>query len=161
VSEPDYNATISQMRRVFDECLDLASRKNRDYGDAWRDQGWRGNLSRVFEKAKRLRTLLWRGDAQPSQVRESARETAIDTINTMAFFILNHDAGVEWGDETPYPSQAYIGAQPSPDTTHCSLSWAGSCWRPTRRPCRSRTGTTARCPRRPLCERSSKPRKLG
>lgn len=95
--------TIDRMRRVFDEALNLAERKNHDYGDAWRDQGWRGNLSRVFEKSKRLRTLLWNGRAEAAQVRENVRETAIDQINTLAFFIMNHDAGVEWGDETPYP----------------------------------------------------------
>lgn len=94
--------TLDQLRRVYEEALSLAATKNIDYGDAWRDQGWRGNISRVFEKAKRLRTLLWRSQAQPALVRETSRETAIDMINTLAFFIINHDAGVEWGDEIPF-----------------------------------------------------------
>lgn len=94
--------TILQLRAVFDEALRLAEIKNMDYGDAWRDQGWRGNLSRVFEKTKRLRNLLWRGDAQPAAVAEGTRETAIDLLNSIAFFIINSDSGVEWGHETPW-----------------------------------------------------------
>lgn len=95
--------TIDQMRRVFEEALALAERKNADYGDAWRDQGWRGNLSRVFEKAKRLRTILWSGRSVDPQVNENVRETGIDLINSLAFFIINRDSGVEWGHETPFP----------------------------------------------------------
>lgn len=98
--------TLDQMKRVYEEALGLAATKNTDYGDAWRDQGWRGNLSRVFEKAKRLRTILWRSNVQPTAVQEGVRETAIDMINTLAFFIINLDAGVEWGDEAPFARTA-------------------------------------------------------
>jgi hypothetical protein len=94
--------TLEQMKRIYDEALNLAATKNTDYGDAWRDQGWRGNLSRVFEKAKRLRTVLWRSNVQPTAVRETVRETAVDMINTLTFFVINLDAGVEWGDEAPF-----------------------------------------------------------
>jgi len=98
----DTQHTINQMRRVFDECLELASKKNADYGDAWRESGWRGNLSRIFEKTKRLRTLLWRGDAYQPYADEGARETMLDIINTTCFTVLNRDAGVEWGHEQPF-----------------------------------------------------------
>lgn len=94
--------TITRMQAVFGEALSLAQRKNADYGDAWKDQGWRGNLSRVFEKDKRLRTILWNGDKVDIHVREGVRETAIDMMNTLAFFVMNHDAGVEWGHEQPF-----------------------------------------------------------
>ena len=98
------SSTIEQMGRVFDEALDLARRKNADYGDAWRDQGWRGNLSRILEKAGRLRNLLWRGSNSIPIVDEDTRQTMLDIINTAAFFIINKDHGVEWGHETPYPT---------------------------------------------------------
>lgn len=91
--------TIGQLGRVFDEAVRLASAKNADYGDAWRDQGWRGNLSRVLEKAKRLKTLLWKANGNDPRVAETTRETALDMINTLAFFIINQDAGMEWGNE--------------------------------------------------------------
>lgn len=95
--------TLYQMRQVFNEALALAEKKNTDYGDAWRDQGWRGNLSRILEKTKRLRTLLWKdGSVIPEVASEGSRETALDIINTACFFILNHDARVEWGHETPF-----------------------------------------------------------
>ena len=105
--------TIDRMHHVFSEALQLASNKNADYGDAWKLQGWRGNLSRIFEKDQRLRTLLWRGEAVPPHVRENVRETAIDMMNTLAFFVMNHDAGVEWGHEMPFPPAL---PQPSPGT---------------------------------------------
>jgi hypothetical protein len=94
--------TIDQMRRVYEEALALAERKNADYGDAWRDQGWRGNISRIFEKTKRLRTILWSGKPVETHVDENVRETAIDMMNSLVFFVLNTDAGVEWGHETPF-----------------------------------------------------------
>lgn len=94
--------TIENMKRIYDEALNLAERKNADYGDAWRTNGWRGNLSRVFEKDHRLRTLLWNGENPGPAVNEGVRETAIDMLNTLTFFIMNLDAGVEWGHETPF-----------------------------------------------------------
>lgn len=95
--------TIEGMERIYNEALDLARRKNHDYGDAWRSNGWRGNLSRVFEKSHRLRTLLWNGNAPEARVTdEDVRQTAIDMLNTLTFFIMNMEAGVEWGHEMPF-----------------------------------------------------------
>lgn len=95
--------TISGMRRIFDEALALAERKNNDYGDAWKENGWRGNIARIFEKTRRLRNLLWNGNPGAGQLdRETTRETAIDMMNTLAFFIMNQDRGVEWGHEDPF-----------------------------------------------------------
>jgi len=88
------------MRQIFDEALSLFEQKNTDYGDAWREQGWRGNLSRILEKARRLKTVLWHGGPIGFAVaEEGARQTALDMINTLAFFIINHDERREWGHE--------------------------------------------------------------
>jgi len=92
--------TIRDMSRIFDEAIRLASEKNAKYGDAWQDQGWRGNLSRILEKDKRLRTMLWRaGEPFLNGEKEHPRETAMDMMNTLAFLILNMDADREWGHE--------------------------------------------------------------
>lgn len=98
-----------QVRAVLDEALNLFELKNQDYGDSWKEQGWRGNLSRILEKAGRLRKV-WRGGtyAVPD---ENVRETALDMINTLAFLVINHDLGREWGHEaTPTVGVAIDGA---------------------------------------------------
>lgn len=94
------NDTIGQMSRVFDEAIRIASQKNQDYADAWREQGWRGNLARILSKSARLKNMLWRRDSSfLNGGQETVRETALDQINTLAFFIINLDDGREWGHE--------------------------------------------------------------
>lgn len=88
------------LRRVFDEASDLFARKNADYKDAWKHRGWMGNLGRIGEKAQRLHSTLWHeGPIGFSIAEETARETALDMINTLAFFIMNWDAARRWGSE--------------------------------------------------------------
>lgn len=97
----------TQVWDVFSEALMLFDRKNADYGDAWRSNGWRGNLSRIFEKDQRVRNLLWRNDPRtPAVGDEAAVETLVDMLNTIAFAIVNLRDGVEWGHETPRSLQA-------------------------------------------------------
>jgi hypothetical protein len=92
----------SQVWDTFAEALALFDRKNADYGDAWRSNGWRGNLSRIFEKSQRVRNLLWRSDSRtPAVGDEQAIETLIDMLNTTAFAIINLRDNVEWGHEVP------------------------------------------------------------
>jgi predicted nucleotide modification protein, DUF1599 family len=92
----------TQVWDTFGEALQLFDRKNADYGDAWRSNGWRGNLSRIFEKAQRVRNLAWRNDPRtPAVGDEAVIETLIDMLNTTAFAIINLRDGVEWGHEVP------------------------------------------------------------
>lgn len=91
-----------QVEAVFQEALALFRQKNESYGDSWRRQGWRGNLSRILEKADRLRTMLWNAKSITMAGDESTRQTALDMLNSLAFFIINTDGGVEWGNETPF-----------------------------------------------------------
>jgi hypothetical protein len=94
------NGSGRQMHQVFDEAYSLFMQKNADYGDSWRNHGWRGNLGRILEKSDRLQTTLWHGRSVAFSVPdESARQTAIDMINTLAFFVINWDARKEWGWE--------------------------------------------------------------
>jgi hypothetical protein len=93
--------TNSQARveEVFAEAARLFGTKNMTYQDSWRTQGWRGNLSRILEKAWRLRSMLWHGgNVFLNGSNEHPRETCIDMINTLAFLVINMDDGVEWGD---------------------------------------------------------------
>lgn len=101
----------ARVEEVFAEAARLFETKNLTYQDSWRTQGWRGNLSRVLEKAGRLRAMLWRGgNVLLNGSKEHPRETLLDIINTAAFLIINMDDGVEWGHEPQardiYPSSA-------------------------------------------------------
>lgn len=95
--------TNMRVARIFDEAAAVVREKNGRYGGSWRHQGWRGNLSRILEKAGRLRSMLWRRDPELLTVsKEHPRETMLDMINTLAFAIINMDDGLEYGDETPH-----------------------------------------------------------
>lgn len=90
----------ARVEAIFAEAAELFQSKNAAYGDSWRHNGWRGNLSRIMEKAGRLRNMLWRdGNVLLNGGKEHPRETALDMINTLAFMIANMDDGVEWGHE--------------------------------------------------------------
>lgn len=90
--------TEDRVREVFEQVARLVALKNADYRDAWRQQGWRGNLSRVLEKANRLRNTVWL-PGQEARVNEGAVETAMDMIATLAFFVINTKDGLQWGNE--------------------------------------------------------------
>jgi hypothetical protein len=83
---------------ILREAADVFAMKNASYQDSWRDQGWRGNVSRVLEKAKRIRSLLWRQSVLLNGSKEHPRETLLDIVNTCVFAIINMDDGVEWGE---------------------------------------------------------------
>lgn len=89
----------ARVEEVFAEAARLFELKNRSYGDSWREQGWRGNVSRILEKAKRVRNMVWRDRVLLNGSSEHPRETMLDMINTLAFAIINMDDGVEWGHE--------------------------------------------------------------
>lgn len=90
----------ARVEEVFAEAARLFESKNRAYGDSWRQNGWRGNISRIFEKAGRLRNMLWRGgNVLLNGGNEHPRETMLDMLNTLAFAIINMDDDVEWGHE--------------------------------------------------------------
>lgn len=92
------SSSQARIEEVFAEATRLFAIKNASYQDSWRDQGWRGNVSRVLEKAKRVRSLLWRQSVLLNGSKEHPRETLMDIMNTCAFAIINMDDGVEWGE---------------------------------------------------------------
>lgn len=85
-----------ELAELFDDCFQLVMLKNTDYGDAWRRQGWMGNLARLMSKTSRMQNMLWRDDYLDS-TNEPVSETAKDLINIAAFFVLNHKHQNRWG----------------------------------------------------------------
>lgn len=91
-----------QVWDVFAKAIETFDKKNADYGDAWRTNGWRGNLSRIFEKVQRVRNLAWRPDPRvPAVGDEQVLETLQDLLNSTAFAIINMIEEVEYGHEIP------------------------------------------------------------
>lgn len=86
------------MQEVFTHCMDIASRKNADYGNSWRKNGYMANLPRVMEKVDRLRSLMWVDGAESQVPEETLNETVLDLINTAAFLAINISEGNRWGD---------------------------------------------------------------
>jgi hypothetical protein len=91
-----------QVWDVFAKAMETFDKKNADYGDAWKTNGWRGNLSRIFEKVQRVRNLAWRPDPRvPAVGDEQVLETLQDLLNTTAFAIINMIEEREYGHEVP------------------------------------------------------------
>lgn len=94
--------THMRATRILDEAMRLMSEKNASYQDAWQEQGWRGCLARIMSKTTRLRNMLWRNNVSLlNGEKETPRETALDMINHLVFFIANLDDEREWGHEMP------------------------------------------------------------
>lgn len=96
----DENIVGASMAEAFahevDKILQIVLRKNEDYGDAWRQQGWMGNTARILSKTSRLKNLLWR-DFQQRDMTESIEDTVQDLIALCVFFLINRGQGNKWG----------------------------------------------------------------
>lgn len=110
----DSPPTMAQgLATFFDEALRLAIDKNDHYGDAWRAQGWMGNLARVQSKVARLKNMLWRDELvgeQPETMaaqfaedhaadmfEETVRDTLLDLANLCGMMAANMGEGNKWG----------------------------------------------------------------
>lgn len=104
--------TREKMWDEFARAIETFDKKNADYGDAWKANGWRGNLSRVFEKNQRVRNLLWRSDPRtPAVGDEQAVDTLRDMLNTIVFAIMNLQEEVEYGHEVPRSERAKLAEE--------------------------------------------------
>lgn len=81
---------IEQFRAVQQEGLDLFTRKNRDYGDAFADYGVVGVLVRMGDKIRRLQNISNTGVTLVQD--ESLRDTLIDLHNYAAMAVLLIDS---------------------------------------------------------------------
>lgn len=102
VDDPPTTAQVVAM--FHDRALRLAVAKNQAYADAWRRQGYIGNVARVLSKVERLRNLVWQdntwlgtGGDESAQDEETLRDTLLDLANLAAFAAANLAAGNKWG----------------------------------------------------------------
>lgn len=79
-------------------------KKKQAYGDAWKEQGYMGNLARVLSKVSRLKNMLWReqpwlgtGGEESEVEKESALDTLYDLSALCALAIANIEEGNRWG----------------------------------------------------------------
>lgn len=99
---PDH-PTVQGVAAYFEECTELVRTKNAMYGDAWKRQGYMGNLGRVLSKTARLEAMLWRDQGyadtaeEIKETDESIEDTLRDLANLTAFMYRNYQDGNRWG----------------------------------------------------------------
>ena len=82
---------VYQMQKVHEEAIDLFTRKNRDYGDAFANYGTVGVLVRMGDKIMRLQSISKNGIQLVND--ERLRDTLIDLHNYagMAVMLLDEE----------------------------------------------------------------------
>lgn len=89
---------LAILDKTMEKVRDLMANKSKAYGDAWRRQGYMGNLARILSKAARLENLLWRDRRGQAEVlEESVEDTVLDLIALCVFFRENWLTGIPWG----------------------------------------------------------------
>lgn len=90
------------------EAVAALLKKKQAYGDAWKEQGYMGNLARILGKTSRLKNMLWSDMAPDLSVPEDAEdekgtevESVLDTLYDLsalcALAIANIQEGNRWG----------------------------------------------------------------
>lgn len=78
-----------QLRDVQDECLELFTKKNKDYGDAFADFGVVGVLVRINDKIRRSLSIIDNGIISVDD--ESLRDTLLDLHNYAGMAVMLMD----------------------------------------------------------------------
>jgi hypothetical protein len=96
---------VSQLQQIQAEALELFTRKNKDYGDAFATFGLIGVLIRIEDKIKRALTIQ---QNQITLVDESIRDTLIDLHNYAAMALMlkdesTKDESIKDESEPDYP----------------------------------------------------------
>jgi hypothetical protein len=84
---------IEQMKKVQEEGLELFTRKNKDYGDAFAEYGTVGVLIRIEDKLKRMMSISKTSITMVNE--ETLRDTLIDLHNYSAMAIMLMDEKTE------------------------------------------------------------------
>ena len=92
-NEVQRNERIEQMKTVQKEGLELFSKKNKDYGDAFANYGTVGVLVRMGDKIQRLQSITTSGITLNKD--EKLRDTLIDLHNYAAMAIMLLDENEE------------------------------------------------------------------
>jgi len=87
------NMRVDQLKNVQNEALELFSRKNRDYGDAFATYGTVGVLVRMGDKIMRLQNITNKGIALVND--EQLRDTLIDLHNYAGMAVMLLDENEE------------------------------------------------------------------
>lgn len=96
-NDEDSEEFLEDLVRLFERCLNMIVEKNERYGNAWRQQGWQGNLARILSKTARLKAMCW-GEHEKPGFGETVEDTGFDLINITSFFLLNRANDNKWGD---------------------------------------------------------------
>lgn len=78
---------VMQLERIQNECRDVFSRKNKDYGDAFAKHGTVGVLVRISDKMSRFTNISKKG-LQISVSDETLKDTLMDLHNYAAMAIM-------------------------------------------------------------------------
>lgn len=78
---------VMQLERIQNECRDVFSRKNKDYGDAFAKHGTVGVLVRISDKMSRF-TNISKKSLQISVSDETLKDTLMDLHNYAAMAIM-------------------------------------------------------------------------
>lgn len=82
---------VSQLKTIQAEALELFTRKNKDYGDAFATFGLIGVLIRIEDKIKRALSIQ---NNQITLVDETLRDTLIDLHNYAAMALMLKDENI-------------------------------------------------------------------
>lgn len=88
---PPMERTLAQYDAVIHECLDLFTKKAKDYGTAWRILRVPSLTDQILIKAQRIRTLQQVGE---SKVGEGIRPELVGIINYAAMALVQLELGV-------------------------------------------------------------------
>ncbi len=83
---------VSQLKEIQAEALELFTRKNKDYGDAFATFGLIGVLVRIEDKIKRALSIQ---KNKITLVDESLRDTLIDLHNYAAMALMLKDETID------------------------------------------------------------------
>ena len=91
-SSSHQNIRVEQMKRVQSKALELFTKKNTDYGDAFAEFGVIGVLMRIEDKIKRSLSITKNGVNLVND--ESIRDTMLDLHNyaAMALMLLDEES---------------------------------------------------------------------
>jgi hypothetical protein len=84
--EPIKNNRVEQMKKIHTEALELFTRKNTDYGDAFAKYGVIGVLMRIEDKLQRTMSITQNGINLVND--EGIRDTLIDLHNYSAMALM-------------------------------------------------------------------------
>lgn len=84
--EDNEDNRVNQYKKIQEEALELFTRKNKDYGDAFADNGVIGVLVRMGDKIRRLQSITKNKISLVDD--ESLRDTLIDLHNYSAMAIM-------------------------------------------------------------------------